>query len=234
MSNSEYMPAGAQAQFRTILRNVYLWMTAGLGLTAAIAWWAASTPAVMQALFGRGIAPFFVLVIAELVLVIVLSRRIMQMSVSTAVISFIAYASLNGLTLSLIFLAYTSTSIVQALVSCSAMYAVMSIWAVTTKRDLSGLGHYLFMGLIGLIIAGVLGMFFRNEAFHFLYSAAGVVLFTILTAYDTQMIKKMSDNATGMVGESDYIRLSILGALKLYLDFINLFLFLLRLFGRRR
>ena len=110
----------------------------------------------------------------------------------------------------------------------------MSLWAITTKRDLSGWGHYLFMGLIGLIIAGVVGIFIGGETYHFLYSAVGVVLFTALTAYDTQMIKRMSDGASADVGESDFVRLSIIGALKLYLDFINMFLFLLRIFGRRR
>ncbi|MCK5734937.1 MAG: Bax inhibitor-1/YccA family protein, partial [Spirochaetaceae bacterium] len=111
---------------------------------------------------------------------------------------------------------------------------VMSLWAVTTKRDLSGWGHYLFMGLIGLIITGLVGMFIGGDTFNFLYSALGVVLFTALTAYDTQMIKKMSDGVSANVGEDDFIRLSIIGALKLYLDFLNMFLFLLRIFGRRR
>jgi len=229
-----FLAAGAQARYRTILKNVYLWMTAGLALTATVAWWAATTPAVTRAIFGNGPLPFFLLIIAEFVLVIALSRNIMRMSVGAATGGFALYSALNGLTISSVFLAYTGTVIFQAFAVSAGMFAVMSLWAVTTKRDLSGWGHYLFMGLIGLIIAGVVGMFVGSETYHLLYSAIGVVLFTALTAYDTQMIKKLSDRAGGDVGEADYVRLSILGALKLYLDFINMFLFLLRIFGRRR
>ena len=158
----------------------------------------------------------------------------MTMSVPAAMGGFMLYAVLNGVLMSFIFLAYTGTVIFQAFAVSAGMFAVMSLWAITTKRDLSGWGHYLFMGLIGLIIAGVVGIFIGGETYHFLYSAVGVVLFTALTAYDTQMIKRMSDGASADVGESDFVRLSIIGALKLYLDFINMFLFLLRIFGRRR
>jgi len=234
MSDTGLLSASAQVRHRTILRNVYMWMTLGLALTSVVAWWAAGTPRVREAIFGNGLLPFYGLIIGEFILVIVLSRRIMAMSVPAAVGGFALYSVLNGLTLSFVFLAYTGTVIFQAFATAAGMYAVMSLWAVTTKRDLSGWGHYLFMGLIGLIIAGLVGMFVGGEGYQLLYSAIGVILFTALTAYDTQMIKRMSDGASREVGEDDFARLSILGALKLYLDFINMFLFLLRIFGRRR
>lgn len=211
-----------------------MWMMLGLSLTAVIAWWSANSPAMMRALFGSGRMPFFLLAIGTFVLVVVLSRNIMSMSVPMAMGGFALYAVLNGLLVSSIFLAYTGTVIFQAFAVSAGMFAVMSLWAATTKRDLSGWGHYLFMGLIGLIITGIVGIFVRSEAYQLLYSAIGVVLFTALTAYDTQMIKKMSDSASAGIGETDFVRLSIIGALKLYLDFLNMFLFLLRIFGRRR
>ncbi|MCK5248935.1 MAG: Bax inhibitor-1/YccA family protein [Spirochaetaceae bacterium] len=228
------LASGAQARYRTILRNVYMWMSVGLSLTAVVAWWAANSVTVRNILFENGRAPIFILIIGTFLLVFLLSRNIMTMSVPAAMGGFMLYAVLNGVLMSFIFLAYTGTVIFQAFAVSAGMFAVMSLWAITTKRDLSGWGHYLFMGLIGLIIAGVVGIFIGGETYHFLYSAVGVVLFTALTAYDTQMIKRMSDGASADVGESDFVRLSIIGALKLYLDFINMFLFLLRIFGRRR
>jgi len=234
MTDSGFLAAGTQVRNRTILRNVYMWMTLGLSLTAAVAWWSARSPVMMRVLFGNGIVPFLILAIGTFALVVILSRNIMKMSVVQAVFGFTLYAVLNGILVSSIFLAYTGTVIFQAFAVSAGMFAVMSLWAVTTKRDLSGWGHYLFMGLIGLIIAGVVGIFMRSETYQLLYSAAGVVLFTALTAYDTQMIKRMSNSLGTEVGEADFVRLSILGALKLYLDFLNMFLFLLRIFGRRR
>lgn len=234
MSNETgFLAAGVQARQRTIIRNVYLWMTAGLSLTAVVAWWSANSPTVRQALFGNGPVPFYALVIGTFILVIVLSRNIMKMSVSAAMGGFALYAVLNGVMMSFVFLAYTGTVIFQAFAVAAGMFAVMSLWAVSTKKDLSGWGHYLFMGLIGLIVAGVVGMFIGGESYQLLYSAVGVILFTALTAYNTQMIKKMSDGMSGDVGESDFVRLSIIGALMLYLNFLNMFLFLLRIFGRR-
>ncbi|MCG8453082.1 MAG: Bax inhibitor-1/YccA family protein [Spirochaetales bacterium] len=218
---------------RTILRNTYLWMVVGLTLTAAVAWWAANTPAVIQAIFGRGMLPFLVLMGAEFALVLFLSRRIMTMSVPAAVGGFALYSVLNGLTLSMVFLAYTRSTIFDAFLVAALMFGVMAFWATVTKRDLSGWGHFLGMAVVGLLITSVLGLFIPSLVNNMLFSAAGVVLFTVLTAYDTQAIKKMSDSLGNQVGEEDYVRLSIMGALKLYLDFINMFLFLLRFFGRR-
>ncbi len=232
MSDSGFLAAGADVRYRTVLRNVYLWMTAGLGITAVVAWSASRVGSPMYSIIAS--PAMIAILIGELVLVMVLARNIMRMSVPAAVGSFALYAVLNGLSMAYIFLAYTNTVIFQAFAVSGGMFGVMSLWAVTTKRDLSGWGHYLFMGLIGLIIAGLVGMFFGGQNYYMLYSAVGVILFTLLTAYDTQQIKRLSDQVSAEVGEADYVRLSILGALKLYLDFINMFLFLLRIFGRRR
>lgn len=235
MSNETgFLAAGAKAKERTIIRNVYLWMTAGLALTAVVAWWSANSSVIRQVLFGSGSLPFYVLVFGTFILVMVLSRNIMKMSVPAAMGGFALYAVLNGVMMSFVFLAYTGNVIFQAFAVAAGMFAVMSLWAVTTKRDLSGWGHYLFMGLIGLIIVGVVGFFIGGESYQLLYAAAGVLLFTALTAYNTQKIKKMSDGMSADVDESDFVRLSIIGALMLYLNFINMFLFLLRIFGRRR
>jgi FtsH-binding integral membrane protein len=220
-------------RYRTILKNVYIWMTMGLAVTGLVAWYTANSPAMLQILFGNGILPMLLLIIGTFVVVAVLSSRIMTMSVGAAVGSFTLYAVLNGLMLSSVFLAYTKTTIAQAFFVSAGMFGAMSLWAAITKKDLSGWGHYLFMGLIGLIITGIVSIFVHAQAFQIMYSLIGVVLFTLLTAYDTQQIKKMSDAAGSTVAEDDFVRLSIMGALKLYLDFINIFLFLLRLFRPR-
>ena len=220
-------------RYRTILKNVYIWMTMGLAVTGLVAWYTANSPAMLQILFGNGILPMLLLIIGTFVVVAVLSSRIMTMSVGAAVGSFTLYAVLNGLMLSSVFLAYTRTTIAQAFFVSAGMFGAMSLWATITKKDLSGWGHYLFMGLIGLIITGIVSIFVHARAFQVMYSLIGVVLFTLLTAYDTQQIKKMSDAAGSAVAEDDFVRLSIMGALKLYLDFINIFLFLLRLFRSR-
>ena len=218
---------------RTIMRNVYLWMTAGLALTAVIALGVSSNPAVMRALLGNP-GLFIFLILAQLGLVIFLSARIMRMSAGAAVASFAAYAGLNGVTLSVIFLAYTQTSISLAFFVAAATFAGMSVYGMVTKRDLSGIGHYLVMGLWGIIIASLINMFLRSTGLDYLISYIGVAVFVGLTAYDTQRIALMSRQMSAEVDELSYLRLSIIGALKLYLDFINLFLFLLRIFGRRR
>ena len=221
----------AQAQKeQTILRNVYLWMTMGLLITAGVAW------AVIQGGLYRQIysgMTYIILMIAEFALVIYLSRNIMSMSTGRAVAAFTGYSALNGLTLSIIFLVYTRSDISSAFIAAAVMFGVVSFWATVTKKDMSSWGHYLFMGLIGLLVAGLINMFFYNSLFATIYSYIGVLLFTGLAAYDTQMIKRMSDQMSYQVDEASYVKLSILGALKLYLDFINMFLFILRIFGRR-
>jgi FtsH-binding integral membrane protein len=230
------MRATPQAQAvreRSLLRNVYLWMMGGLALTGVVALGVASSPVFVRALVANRFL-FIVLMIAEVALVFFLSARITTLSPPAAVGAFATYAVLNGVTLSLILLAYTGTSIATALFVSAGTFAGMSLYAVTTKRDLSRFGSYLIYGLWGIVIASVVNLFLRSSGLNWLLSYLGVALFLGLTAYDTQIIKRWSLELGDNAGEVDFIRLSILGALKLYLDFINLFLFFLRITGRRR
>ncbi len=224
---------GAGVRERSVLKNVYIWMTLGLAITGVTALYISTNLNLVRALVGNPIL-FFGLIIGQLALVFTLSARIMALQASTATLIFAAYSILNGVTLSLIFLAYTGESIFLAFFVAGGMFAGMSLFAVTTKMDLSGLGHYLRMALIGLIVAMLVNFFLRSPGFDWLISIAGVALFAGLTAYDTQIIRRWSREMTDTSDEATYMKISILGALKLYLDFINLFLFLLRLLGRRR
>ena len=174
------------------------------------------------------------LLIAEIVLVFFLSARILSMQPLTATLCFAGYSILNGLTLSVVFLAYTSESITSTFFITAATFAGMCLYATTTKRDLSAMGSYLGMALWGLIIAAIVNMFLKSSTFDMMVSGIGVLVFCGLTAYDTQYILNISRNYSGSLDESDYIRFSIIGALKLYLDFVNMFLYLLRFFGRRK
>jgi FtsH-binding integral membrane protein len=234
MSDRNISSLSSQAvRTRSLLRNTYLWMTGGLALTGVVAFGVASNQAVVQALVSNMIL-FFGLIVGELILVIYLSRRIMTLSPGAAVGGFALFAALNGVTLSLIFIAYTGTAIARVFFITAGTFAGVSLYAATTRRDLSGIGQYLFMGLIGIIIASLVNFFLRSETLYWIISYIGVAVFVGLTAYDTQIIKRWSDQQGDSLAEADFMRLSILGALKLYLDFINLFLFFLRIFGRRR
>ncbi len=217
---------------RNILRNVYLWMTAGLALTGVVSFAVAGNPALMRTLVSTPFL-FFALIIGELILVMYLSARINQMSASRATMAFAGYSILNGITLSVIFLAYTGAEISLAFFTAAGTFAGMSLYAMTTKRDLSGIGHYLIMGLWGIIIASVINIFLRSASLYYMISYIGVFVFIGLTAYDTQMIKRWNESFGTTISEEQYVKLSILGALKLYLDFLNMFLFMLRIFGRR-
>jgi len=207
-------------------------MTGGLALTGVIAVGVAGNETMVRALAGNPIL-FFGLILGELGLVFYLSARIMKMSASTATLSFTAYSVLNGITLSVIFLAYTGAEISLAFFTAAGTFAAMSLYAMTTKRDLSGFGHYLIMGLFGIIIASVINIFLQSSGLYYLISYLGVFIFLGLTAYDTQMIKQWNQQFGSSVSEEQYVKLSIMGALKLYHDFINIFLFLLRIFGSR-
>jgi len=221
--------ARIQAQF---FAQVYGWMAVGLALTGGIAMFAAGTPAIMEFVFGTRFV-FIGLIIAELVIVGFLSARIFQWSRGQAQAAFIGYALLNGLTLSVIFLAYTADSIASTFFTTAIMFGVMSAFGYFTKSDLSGWGKLISMALIGLVIAMVVNMFWGNSTLNLLTSFVGVILFTALAAYDTQKLKQLA--FLGVTeGEEMHDKASILGALTLYLDFVNLFLFLLRFFGRRR
>jgi FtsH-binding integral membrane protein len=215
-----------------ILRNVYLWMTGGLGLTAAIALGVASNPALVQGLLRNPLL-FYGLIIGELLLVMFIAARITRLSPTAATGSFVLYAGLNGVTLSVLFLLFTQESIALAFLVAAGTFAGTSAYGFVTKRDLTSVGHYAGMAVWGILLALVVNMFLRNPAFDYLVSLVGVGVFVALTAYDTQAIKRWSEEAGDRMTEDDFVRFSILGALKLYIDFINIFLFLLRLFGQR-
>ena len=217
---------------RSIIKNVYLWMTAGLALTGVVAFWLSGNVSLMRGLVSNSVL-FFGLIIGEFALVMYLSARIMKMSAGAATLAFALYAFLNGITLSVIFLAYTGVTISLAFFTTAGTFGAMSLYAMTTKKDLSGMGHYLTMGVMGIIVVSVINFFVKSPAIYYLISYAGVAVFLGLTAYDTQKILSWSNRA-GSVSEDEYIKISIMGALKLYLDFINIFLFMLRIFGRRR
>lgn len=214
---------------RKYMLSVYNYMALGLGLTGVVAMLTASSPAMLHAIFGTPLQ--WVVMLAPLGFVIFLSARIHKMSASTAHITYWTFAALMGLSLSSIFILYVDTSIARVFFITAGTFAGMSLYGYTTKRDLTALGSFLFMGLIGLIIASVVNMFLHSSGLDFAISAIGVLVFTGLTAYDTQNIKSMyfaGDDTEAMTKKA------ILGALSLYLDFINLFIMLLRLFGERR
>ncbi len=227
----EALKAREQAVERSLIKNVYLWMAGGLALTAGVA-----HLTLITGLFYKIVTNpilFYGLIIGELVLVFSLSARINKIQPQTAALLFISYAALNGLTLSTIFIVYSIGVITQAFISTAALFGAMSLWGATTKRNLSGMGHYLFMGLVGILIVSLLNIFFRSSQIDLFISYGGVILFTLLTAYDTQKILNLSRQQQSYNGEGTFQKLSILGALTLYLDFINIFLYLLRILGRR-
>jgi hypothetical protein len=191
---------------------------------------AISSPAVIQAVFGTPL--FYVLIIGELGLVAWLSGLVGKMSATTASVVFLAYSALNGLTLSCIFFLYTKDSIASTFVVSAATFGAMSLYGYTTKRTLDGLGSFCFMGLIGVVIAGLVNLFLRSNMLGFIVSCVGVIVFVGLTAYDTARLKRMAESVS--IDSEEGRRGAVVGALALYLDFVNLFLMLLRLFGRRR
>ncbi|KGO35045.1 MAG: Bax inhibitor-1/YccA family protein [Desulfoprunum sp.] len=213
------------------LAKVFNWMAMGLGLTGIIAYLTASS-GLARAIVASPL--FMILLFAELGLVFFLSARIDKIQASTAAGLFIGYAVLNGLTLSAIFLAYTSSSIAGTFFITAGMFGAMALYGMVTKRDLSGLGSFLFMGLIGIVIASVVNIFLGSSGLGWMISVLGVFIFTGLTAYDVQKIKTMGEEGILEQGEAAVRKGSIIGALALYLDFINLFLMLLRFFGGSR
>ncbi|WP_417912278.1 Bax inhibitor-1/YccA family protein [Candidatus Electronema sp. TJ] len=211
------------------LAKVFNWMAAGLGLTGLIAWLTASS-----GLF-QAIRPLFLpLVLIELGLVWYLSARIEKIKAATATGLFFLYAFLNGLTLSVIFLAYSGASIAGTFAITAAMFLSMSVYGLVTKRDLSGLGAFMFMGLIGLLLASIVNIFLASPALYWAISLIGVFVFVGLTAYDVQKIKELGEQGIMSQGGEAVQKGAVIGALALYLDFINLFLMLLRFFGGSR
>lgn len=211
------------------LRSVYGWMCAGLGITALVAYSIASTPGLVQALVMNHVL-FLGLFVGQIGLVFYLSARVDRVAPGTATLLFIAYAALTGVTLSVLVLAYTGASIATTFVVTAGMFGGLALYGSTTSRSLAGAGQFFFMGLIGLILASVVGIFWQSAALQFLISVVGVIVFTGLTAWDAQRLKQMA----AALPEGQIGSYAIVGALSLYLDFINLFLFLLRFLGGRR
>ncbi len=222
-----------QVRVNTFIRSVYNWMAIGLGLTGLVAYYVASNPALVRLIFGNQLL-FFGLIIGELALVFIISARIQKMQASTATALFILYSALNGATLAFVFLIYTASSITSTFFICAATFVACSIYGWTTKRDLTSVGGFMTMGLIGIIIASVVNMFFRSSAMSMIISYIGVIVFVGLTAYDTQHLKTMALTQPDGLEAAVVRKGAILGALKLYLDFINLFLMLLRILGGTR
>jgi uncharacterized protein len=215
------------------VRSVYNWMSIGLALTGFVALYVSSNDALMRILFSNPLL-LIILIIAQLGLVFSVSGMVHKMSAGTATSLFVLYAALNGVTLSFIFLAYTQASIVSTFFICAGTFVGCSIYGWTTKRDLTSFGGFLMMGLIGIIIASLVNMFIRSNAMTMMISYIGVFVFVGLTAYDTQKLKNMALTQPAGVDAGVVRKGAILGALSLYLDFINLFLMLLRIFGQSR
>jgi hypothetical protein len=211
------------------LARVYGWMFAGLLITAATAFVVASTPALIEAVILNRLV-FWVIVFAQLGLVFYLSARVDRVQPATAAILFLLYSGLVGVTSSVVLLVFTGASIAQTFIITAGMFGATAVFGSVTKRSLAGIGHFMFMGLIGLILASIVGFFWHSNALQFVISVVGVVVFTGLTAWDAQRLKQMAVALPdGRVGAY-----AVVGALSLYLDFINLFFFLLRFMGNRR
>ena len=226
-ARDQVLVQGASDVERRFMAAVYRWMTFGLALTALVAFSVATSETALRLILGNRLV-FFGLILAQLGLVIALSAAATRLSAATAGGLFLLYSALNGVTLSVVLLVYTGASVAMAFVSTAGTFAAMSIYATVTRRDLSSWGSFLFMGLIGVVIASVVNIFLHSSMVTFVVSCMSVVVFTGLTAYDTQKLRAFA-RAGGGSGA-----MAVNGALALYLDFVNLFLALLRLFGRRR
>ena len=224
------IPSVAAAErVTTFLRAVYGWMCVGLGVTAAVALGVAGSPQIVHALVSNQLL-FFAVIGGELALVFSLSARVAQLAPGTASALFLGYSALNGVTLSLILLAYSGASIANTFAVCALMFGALALYGTTTARSLAGIGQFMFMGLIGLIAASIVGMFWHSSALQFVIACTGVLIFTGLTAWDAQRLKQMAV----ALPEGQVQSYAIVGALSLYLNFINLFLMLLRFFGSER
>ena len=213
-----------------LIRKVYAWMCMALAITGVTSVFTASSQALLSLIFSHQ-AVFFVMLLVEIIVVAALVARINKMSFSTAMGWFVVYSVLNGIVLSVLFMVYTAASIAGTFFITAGMFGIMSIIGYTTKKDLSSWGNIFMMLLVGLVIASLVNMFLKSDTFGWIISIVGVILFTGLTAYDTQKIKNLLHGAE--VGEQTR-KIALLGALSLYLDFINLFLYLLRFMGNRR
>jgi len=222
-----------QVKTNSFIRSVYNWMAIALSLTGVTAYYVSHNEAIFQFIYGTP-GLIMILIFAELGFVFFLSARIQKIKASTATALFTIYSILNGVTLSYIFLRYTATSIVSTFMICSVTFLACSVYGMITKRDLTSLGGFMIMGLIGIIIASVVNIFIQSSAMQMMISYIGIVVFIGLTAYDTQKLKTMAvtlpDNANGAMVRKG----ALIGALSLYLDFINLFIMMLHVFGGSR
>ena len=228
-----------QVRVNTFIRSVYNWMAIGLALTGFVAFYVSHSEAMLRLLFevvGNQLRPtllFYGLIIGELALVFSLASRVSKIQASTATALFVLYAALNGATLSSIFLIYTRSSITSVFFICAATFIACSIYGMITKRDLTSMGQFMFMGLIGIIIASVVNFFIQSSGMSMIISYIGVIVFVGLTAYDTQKLKTMALTQPADLGAGVVRKGAIIGALTLYLDFINMFIFMLHIFGAR-
>ena len=218
------------AAFPILMRKVYVWMTLALVITGVTAYGVATSPSLMMAIATNKLL-FWGLIIAEFGLVVAISAAINKLSLTTATLLFVLYSVINGATLSFIFAIYTMSSIASVFFITAGTFAVMAVIGYTTKKDLTSMGKILFMALIGIIIATVVNIFLKSTGLQMIVSYLGVLIFVGLTAYDSQKIKQMLLMAPD-AGEGAQ-KIALLGALSLYLDFVNLFIYLLRIFGRR-
>jgi uncharacterized protein len=231
LSSENRFPAALAAADRVnaFLRAVYGWMCAGLAVTAATAWTIAGSPAIVRAIATNRLL-FWLLMGAQLGIVIALSARVDKMAAATASLLFVVYSALTGVTISFVLLAYTGESVANTFIVTAGMFGGLAAYGTLTRRSLAGMGSFLFMGLIGVVLASVVGIFWHSDALQFVISFIGVIVFSGLAAYDAQRLKAMA--LTTPTGQTEAY--AIVGALALYLDFINLFLFLLRFLGNRR
>ncbi|MBO4660875.1 MAG: Bax inhibitor-1/YccA family protein [Prevotella sp.] len=229
--NSKMQELEKQQAFSVLMRKVYTWMTMALVITGICAYGVANSPALLQIIYSTPMA-MIVLCIAEVGLVFWLSARIQKMALTTATIMFIVYSVLNGATMATLFIIYTQSSIARVFFITAATFGITALVGSTIKKDLSSLGGFLIMSLIGVIIAGVVNIFIKSSAFDFIISIVTVLIFVGLTAYDSQKIKQMLLMAPD--ADETAQKVALMGALSLYLDFINLFIHLLRIFGTRR
>jgi FtsH-binding integral membrane protein len=213
------------------MRGVYLWMSAGLAVTALLAYFTITAFSLLELAQHRYV--LFGLMIAQLILVFAISAAINRMSAFVATALFLLYSALNGVTIAPLLLIYTRESVFQAFLTAAGMFGAMSVYGMVTKRDLTGMGSFMMMGLFGILIAMLVNMFVQSSAFSLGISILGVFIFLGLTAYDTQNLRNMGESAPADDAAAVQ-RGTILGALKLYLDFINIFIFLLRIMGDRR
>lgn len=228
-SQEQFDVASAQ---RTLFKNVYAWMALALVVTGLTAYYVANSPTILGMIFGSG-AALIGLCIAQFALVIGLSAAINKISFTAAGIMFVVYSILTGITLSSILLVYTSESVALTFFVTAGTFGAMALYGTVTNKDLSGMGSILFMALIGLIIASVANWFFHSSGLAMIISYAGVLIFVGLTAYDAQKIKNMLSIYGSEVNEAS-MKIALMGSLELYLDFINLFLHLIRILGSRR